>query len=428
MEYQAKSYNLPYGQDKLTFTLPASYEVSLLSPARVAAAANPAQLVKQALDRPAGGKKLAAFAGVRSAAIAINDKTRPVPHRHLLPPLLARLEALGLPPEAITLVIASGTHPPMPPEEFGLVLPPEILARYRVICHNAYDRDSLVHLGQTGRGTPVWLNRDYARAGLRLVVGNIEPHQFVGFSGGVKSAVIGLGGAETVNHNHAMMTDPQARLGRYDDNPVRQDIEEMGRLIEIHFALNAILNENKELVSALAGEPRAVMQQGMPRVRELYQINVSRPFDLVIASPGGHPKDINLYQAQKGLAHAALITKRGGAIVLAAACPEGTGSDKYEEWMADKTSWQEVFDRFRQEGFRVGPHKAFQIARDASQRRVLLLSEMPGGLVRKLLLEPVDSLETALSLVLPELAPQARIGIMPMANATIPALRQTNSE
>jgi nickel-dependent lactate racemase len=302
----------------------------------------------------------------------------------------------------------------MPPEEFGQVLSPEILARYRVICHNAYDRDSLVHLGQTRRGTPVWLNQDYAWAELRLVVGNIEPHQFVGFSGGVKSAVIGLGGAETVNHNHAMMTDPQARLGRYDDNPVRQDIEEMGRLIDIHFALNAILNEKKELVSAIAGEPRAVMQQGMPQVRELYQINVSQPFDLIIASPGGHPKDINLYQAQKGLAHAALITKTGGAIVLAAACPEGTGSDKYEQWMEEKTSYQEVFERFQQEGFRVGPHKA----------RVLLLSEMPGGLVQSLLLEPVDSLETALSLVLPELAPEARIGIMPMANATIPALQQ----
>jgi nickel-dependent lactate racemase len=428
MEHQTKSYSLPYGKDKLTFALPASYEVSLLSPARVAAAANPVQLVHQALDRPAGEKKLTAFAGVRSAAIAINDKTRPVPHRHLLPPLLARLEALGLPPQAITLVIATGTHPPMPPEEFGLVVPPEILARYPVICHNAYDPDSLILLGQTGRHTPVWINRDFARAELRLVVGNIEPHQFVGFSGGVKSAVIGLGGAETINHNHAMMTDPQARLGKYEDNPVRQDIEEMGRLIEIHFALNAILNEAKELVTVIAGEPRAVIEQGIPRVRELYQINASQPFDLVIASPGGHPKDINLYQAQKGLAHAALVTKTGGAIVLAAACPEGTGSDKYEQWMEDKTSYQEVFDRFQQEGFRVGPHKAFQIARDASQRRVILLSDMPAGLVRRLLLEPADSLEMALSLVLPDLAPQARIGIMPMANATIPALRQTNSE
>ena len=67
----------------------------------------------------------------------------------------------------------------------------------------------------------------------------------------------------------------------------------------------------------------------------------------MISSPGGHPKDINLYQAQKGLAHAALITRPGGTIILAAACPEGTGSPHYEEWMRGKKSYAEVFEAFR---------------------------------------------------------------------------------
>jgi len=346
-----------------------------------------------------------------------------VPHKYLLPPLLEQLEALGLPPDKITLLIATGTHPPMPPEEFEWVLPPEILARYPVICHNAYDQASLVHVGQTERGTPVWINRLYVEADLRIAVGNIEPHQFMGFSGGVKSAVIGLGGQETINRNHALMTDPQARLGEYDDNPARQDVEEMGRIVGIHFALNAILNERKQIVTAIAGAPEAVIRHGIPRVRELYQVSVPEPFDLVIASAGGHPKDINLYQAQKGLAHAALVTKAGGTIILTAACPEGTGSDKYEQWMEGLTSYEAVFERFRREGFRIGPHKAFQIARDAAKVRVLLVSEMEAGFVRSLLLTPVASLDRALSPALAALAPEARIGVMPLANATIPLLQ-----
>jgi nickel-dependent lactate racemase len=197
----------------------------------------------------------------------------------------------------------------------------------------------------------------------------------------------------------------------------------MGRIIRIHFALNAILNEHKQIVEVIAGAPETVMRYGIPRVRELYQVSVPEPFDLVIASPGGHPKDINLYQAQKGLAHAALVTKQGGTIILVAACPEGTGSDNYEAWMKGLTSYEAVFERFQQEGFRVGPHKAFQIARDAARARVLLVSEMQAGFVRSLLLTPVVSLDQALSLALADLSPAARIGVMPLANATIPVLQ-----
>lgn len=105
---------------------------------------------------------------IRSAAIAINDKTRPVPQGDLLPPLLARLLGLGLAPDAVTLLIATGSHPPMNPEEFGQVVPLEILRRHLVVCHDAEDRESLVYLGSTGRGTPVRINRRFAQADLRI--------------------------------------------------------------------------------------------------------------------------------------------------------------------------------------------------------------------------------------------------------------------
>lgn len=415
-------FKLPYGQTQRSVELPNSLDVTLLAPAEIPAAADPDQVVNDALHNPVGETILADFSDVRSVAIAINDKTRPVPHQHLLPPLLTQLENLGLPPVAITLLIATGTHPPMPPSEFEWVLPADILARYPVICHNAYNDESLHYVGQTERGTPVWINRHYAQADLRIVVGNIEPHQFMGFSGGVKSAVIGLGGPETINHNHALMTDSRSQLGRFDDNPARQDVEEMGRLIKIHFALNAILNDHKQLVEAIAGEPTAVVQAGIPRVLALNQVIVPAPFDLMIVSPGGHPKDINVYQAQKGLAHATLVTKAGGTVILVAACPEGSGSDKYEHWVRDRQSHQEVFDRFSAEGFQVGPHKAFQISRDSAKVQVYMVSDMSPELARSLLFNPADSLDEVLTTALTTLPVGGRIGVMPLANATIPVL------
>ncbi len=418
------AYSIPYGRSTRRFEIPDRFESELITLATNPGMTDPAQAVSAALDDLLGDVTWAEFSGVQSAAVAINDKTRPVPHQHLLPPLLARLEGLGLPPEKITLIIATGTHPPMSEDEYTAVLPQTIINRYPIICHDSDDTDSLVNLGKTSRGTPVWVNRNYVAADLRIVVGNIEPHQFQGFSGGVKSASIGLAGRATVNHNHAMMTDAKAKLGHIKNNPPRQDVEEIGHMIGVHLALNAILNDKKAIVKVVAGEPTAVMAAGVPLAQSICQVDVPERYDLVIASPGGHPKDINVYQTQKGLAHATLVTKPGGTIILAAACPEGTGSQGYERWVKERQSNEDVLAQFAQEGFRVGPHKAFQIARDATRVNVLLVSDMAPNFVRQLLLKPVANLQDAVDTAVSTLAPSTRIGVMPKANTTIPLLKR----
>jgi len=446
---------LPYGKTHLTFTLPDELDVQLLAPRDVAGADDPLATVGAALDLSPipsptkGGGPISPFPGreggrgVRYSpvgegsqgvrvAIAVNDKTRPVPHKVLLPPLLARLEARGVAPEAITLVIAIGTHIPMPVAEFAQVVPAEILGRYPVISHDC-DAADLVLLGKTRRGVEVRANRRFMEADLRIVVGNIEPHQFMGWSGGVKSATVGLAGRATINANHALMTQPGAELGHYDDNPARQEVEEIGQMMGIGYALNVIMNDRKEIVHALAGDPREVMRQGIPLARAIFQVAVAEPFDLMIIAPGGHPKDINIYQAQKALGHAALAMRPGGAVIWAAACPDGAGSKGYEAFMADPamTSYEAVLARYAAEGYRLGPHKAWQIARDASRVRLRFISDMTPDFARHLLLNPVadrpgvppqEQLAQAVATALAELPAGGRIGVMPWANATIPLL------
>ena len=413
---------IPYGKTRLNAEIADSYCLEVLLPKDAAPTADPAGAVKEAVYHPLGDVRPPQKG--QSVAIAINDKTRPVPHDHLLPPLLAGIRRAGIPNADVALIIASGTHPVMPPDEYPWILPPEILRGYRVICHDANNDADLTYLGQTSRGTPVHINREYVAADYRIVIGNIEPHQFQGFSGGVKSAAIGLAGKQTIQHNHAMMRENQARLGEYERNPARQDVEEIGQMIGIDFALNVILDPAKRIVKALAGDPLAVMKRGIPKLRAMYEIAVAAPYDLMIVSPGGYPKDINLYQSQKGMAHAAAVTKTGGAMVLCAACPEGSGSQSYEAWMMDPQIKRhaDVFARFADEGFRVGPHKAFQVSRDASRIHTVIVSELDDALVRRLLLHPMPDLQTAIDRALERLPRRPRIGVMPAANATIPLL------
>ena len=411
------TYTLPYGKKTLRLTMPKVANVDQITPKKTSPASSPKELIRASLQKA----HLASLADAKSVAIAINDKTRPVPHQHLLPPLLKEIAALGVPSQNITLLIATGAHPPMRKEEFSQVVPAEILRCYRVITHDCDHGPSLIHLGETERGTPVWINRTYAEADVRVVVGNIEPHQFQGFSGGAKSAAIGLAGRETINANHAWMTDPQARLGEYKENPARQDVEAIGDLADIHLALNVIMNAKKKIVRALAGSPRDVMERAIPLVKEIYQVNVETRYDLVIVTPGGHPKDINLYQSQKALAHAAQITRPDGTILLMAACPQGVGEERCEAWLKNAPSLNAILTRFRREGFQLGAHKAYQIARDAVKHKLYLYSEMPNTQVEALNLNPIYNLDAFMA---EAGTTNANIALMPYANATIPYLKE----
>lgn len=414
---------IPYGQFHLRAELPDAYTVEHILPRQQAAAPDPAAMVKDAVYNPLGD--VAPPRTGQTVAIAVNDATRPVPHEVLLPPVLGGIKHAGIADEEVIFIIATGAHPGLTSQEYSVILPPGITAAYRVLCHDASDEANLTYLGETARGTSVYINSAYMAADYRVVIGNIEPHQFQGFSGGVKSAAIGLAGLRTINQNHAMMSHSQSKLGIYDENPARQDVEEIGRMIGIDFAVNAILNPDKAIVAALAGDPFAVMQAGVPQVKALYEAPVAAPFDLMIASPGGHPKDINIYQSQKGLAHAASVTKTGGSLILCAACPQGSGSADYESWMAQPgmRSHGDVLEIFEREGFRLGAHKAFQVSRDAARLRAALVSELDDEFLRRLLLHPQPDLQTAIDRALELLPSDARIGVMPYANATMPVIQ-----
>ncbi len=255
---------------------------------------------------------------------------------------------------------------------------------------------------------------------LKICVGNIEPHHFMGFSGGVKTATIGLAGRETININHGCPA-AHKRSGVYHLNPMRQDIEQIGQKIPIHFCLGSVINEQKKITQIYWGEPMAVMKAAVPHIRETFGKIVSRPYDIVIASPGGHPKDINMYQAQKGLTHAARITKNKGWVILLAACPEGSGSQRYEDYVKKAKSHQSILKYFKKGFFEVGPHKAFQIAREAVRVNIILVSDLPPKQVKRWKLTPSkpELLEPLLQWLIEKHPPNPRIALLPAATRTM---------
>lgn len=414
-------YTIPYGEKSLTFSL--EYDlIDLILPAEIPGAADPLGKTRSALGNPLGVVDYQTWRGAKSVAIAINDKTRPVPLEYLLPPLITELEGLGIPRSAVTFLVATGTHKPLTVAEMTRLVPQAILAGCRILSHDCDDRENLIYLGKTLRGTPVWINRIFMEADIRIVIGDIEPHHFMGFSGGAKGAGIGMAGRETINANHAMLIDPCADIGVYLENPMRMDLEEIGDMLSIHLVVNAILNHHKEIVEVFAGKPREVMLAGIPVSLQVCATKISMPYDIVIASAGGYPKDINLYQSQKAISHAALFARKGGSIIVAAECREGSGSEGFEAFIAGKRSFREVEAEFKASGFQIGPHKAYQLARQAANYSIYLHSSIPPEQVRGFLLNPAIDIPETVANCLKSAPADPRIAILPYATTTLPRL------
>jgi len=411
------SIALPYHHSTIPLVIPDDMKVDIIKPPVAKPAANPEGMEKQRLLE--FFKAHPQLAKSTTVAIGVNDKTRPVPYDRLLPPLLDALHELGIGDQQITFVIATGTHAPVPQEEIDQLFPPDLVGSCRVITHDCDDSDNLLFLGKTNRGTNVYVNKPFYQAELRIVVGNIEPHHFMGFSGGAKTASIGLTGRQTIADNQSMITHPNAALAHYDDNPMRQDVEDIGKLIGVQLAVNAIIDEEFRILEILVGEPLDVMAHGIPIVRKTCMTKVSHSYDLVIGSAGGYPKDINLYQAQKGLTHAIQVLRDGGVAILVAACTEGIGSAGYEAFVRGEPSQAAVMEKFMTSGFKIGPHKAFQMARQALRVNIIIVSEIPEADIRSLLLTPAASLDSAIASALAMLPPMPRVAVLPYATHTL---------
>jgi nickel-dependent lactate racemase len=421
-----QTINLPYGKDTMLLNLPDDLPADIILPAKSTPSMDEQSIVNNSLTHPLGDFSWEKIKAVGKVCIAINDKTRPVPNNVLVPPILEKLKKIGFAPEQIEFLIATGTHIPMQTDEFPRLLPREIIEKYQITSHDCDNEDLLIFLGETSRKTSVWVNKKFYEADLKIVIGNIEPHHFMGYSGGAKTAAIGLAGRLTINTNHAMLVEPEATFGVYDENPTRLDVEEIGDLIKIDAALNIVMNQSKQILYAFWGTPREVMLAGIPFSQKICQTEIEQAgYDLVIASPGGYPKDINLYQAQKALSHAASITRDGGCVILVAACAEGVGSHSYEQFLEGITSPNEVFAKIQKEGFKVGPHKALQFAREQKRIKIIVISGIEPDRLERLFLTPSSNLESAIKEAMKNLPMKPRIAVMPKATNTIPCIKKT---
>ena len=375
--------------------------------------------VVHALENPIGSPRLRDIVKPgEKIAIITSDITRPMPTYKVMPALLDELAAAGVDFKDVTLVFALGSHRKQSPEEQKRLAGDVAYGKINVVDS---DPEDCVHMGVTANGTPVDITRVVAEADRRIALGNIEFHYFAGYSGGYKAVMPGVSTPAAIQSNHKLMIRPESCAGRLEGNPVREDIEEAGRICGLDFILNVVLDEHKNIVKVVCGDPVKAHRVGTAFLDKLYTKEIDCGADIVIVSQGGAPKDLNLYQTQKALDNSKHAVKDGGIIILIGSCAEGYGEHTFEDWMLNSESPDDLVNKIRR-NFVLGGHKAAAIGMVLQRADIYLVSDMDPALVQRSFMKPYSSAQQAFDDALVKLGDNADVITMPYGGSVLPRL------
>jgi nickel-dependent lactate racemase len=331
--------SIAYGRGFIPLTLPGGAQATVIRKAVLPKIADQHGAVIDAFAQPVGCAPLAELArGKNSACILICDITRPVPNGLFLRPMIETMVESGVPLGGVTVLVATGLHRPNLGGELAeLVGDPWVLEHVRVENHDARNTEDHIDFGRTPtRGTPVSINRLFAEAELRIATGLVEPHFMAGWSGGRKVVAPGVAGHETIRtfHSARFMEDPLAVQCNLAGNPLHEEQLQIVRMLGDIYALNTVIDEDRDLVAVTFGEVIESHLQAVDFIARATRIPVGRRFKTVVTSSAGYPLDKTYYQTIKAMVTPLDILEPGGTLIVASEISEGFGSHEFRDAQA----------------------------------------------------------------------------------------------
>jgi nickel-dependent lactate racemase len=373
-------------------------------------------IIIEALKNPINSETLENIVKTGERIVIItSDITRPMKSRVVLPYILQELQNANVGQDDITIVLALGSHRKHTDEEKIHLVGEEVYNTIKIIDS---DMNDCKNFGTCKNGTPVDIFTPVAEADRIICLGNVEYHYFAGYSGGAKAIMPGVSSYAAIQANHSNMVKEGSFAGSLDMNPVRQDIDEVGKHIKIDFIFNVLQASDKTIVGAFAGHYIHAHRAACRALDAMYKVNIKEKANVVIVSPGGYPKDINIYQAQKALDNARHAVKDGGTIILCASCKEGFENAIFEKWMMTKTKEQMVKEI--KENFVLGGHKAAAIAMTLMKSEIYMVTDYDKTTIEHMGFKYFNNLQDAVDSALNKSVHSSSVIVMPAGGSTLP--------
>ena len=412
--------DVPYGSGLIPVQVPNHGQV--VKPRQLPGIADLRKAIREALDNPIGCEPIRVLAkGKKDAVVVINDTTRPEPSGPILEEILIDLAEAGIAEEKVTVMIACGNHILSAPDEIRQMVGEDLFSRLRILNHDCNDKPNLAIVGESETGIPIWINSFVANASFKITTGLITPHHSAGYSGGRKSILPGVAGLETLKRHHSFPIRPyEPTYGWLKGNPFHEEALRIARQVGVDFILNAVQSGTGDISMFVAGELEAAHERGVEACKTNWELNLSHRYDVVIVTPGGYPRDIDLHQSQKAMSSAEMLVEKDGIIVLFAECRKGIG--KFADWLKAAESPREVIERFKREGFNEDhSSKAFMCARALEQYKVIVCC---GGIsddeLQQMFFTPAPTPQDAIDQAMALAGVNARVLVLPYAVNCVP--------
>ncbi len=416
---------VPYGKGEMDFDLASDRLLEIISPSEVVPAKNPSLEVETALKTPLGGPTIEELAPKgKTVVIAVDDITRTTPTDLLLPPIMNSLKRAGAVKDKIKVIVALGTHRRMTEAEMKEKYGSEVVEEYEFINHAFDDESQLKYLGDIAKDVPIWINRHFIEADIRIVTGNVIPHFNAGWGAGAKILLPGLAGEETVGrmHVHSAMTTPNG-LGM-EENPTRKVIDAFAQRVNIHLLVNSVITRRKEIVKVYAGHFIKAHRRGIEHAKHVYSVPTHGLSDITISS--SHPADIEYWQGLKGLFSADLATRVGGGIIEVTPCPEGVSvmHPKWVEYLQYSTEeLKGMYQAGKIEDF-VALGLALNVAHVREKHPVCIISDgISEEQSEKMRFQKFDRVEDAIATLTRKYGSDSKIKILTHGGETYPVLQ-----
>ena len=429
-----KKYQLPYGNGFQEVTLPEEkvlYDIhgnkadvqediaaANLAAVRCPIASQPLQKVVWKGDK---------------VAVIVSDVTRLVRTAEFLPVIISEINAAGVPDEDITIIVATGTHRAHTHDEDIAVCGKDIVKRIKIHQHDSRNNEELTDLGVTSFSTPILIDSYVAEADKVIITGAVSLHPMAGFGGGRKAVMPGVSGHATIMHNHAIALAPKVgdgcnplcETGLLEGNPLHEDMVEVTKKLVPAFLVNMVFTPEGKLHEVVAGHWYKAWEKGCKDLVAMAGVPIKELADVVFASAGGSPKDMNLYQSCKAHMNAVFAVKKGGIMILTLECPDIKEPAIFTDWFSKSDVLQ--FEKDVRADFSIPAFVAFKTRCIVNSLTTYLVTKPENfEFVRQTGQIPVASLEEAWLIAQQELAKQGKddykITIMGHASATMPVL------
>lgn len=420
-------YELGFGHSTQTVSLPDGCVSAVLCGNPVPSLSDIPGAIAAAVSNPVAAMALADIVrpGEKICLIA-SDITRSwIGYPHFLPSILNELNQLGIPDQDITLLVALGAHRGHTAAEHTAAYGEEVVRRVRIVQSYAKEAADFVYVGTTSFGTQAYLNKHAVEADKVILTGGIAYHSMAGFGGGRKGVVPGIARYSTIQENHRLCLNSEGpgiseytASGNIDTNLMHQDLLEMAKMLQPDFLINALHSPDGGFYGFVAGDWEQAWLAGCQTIREIYGVPVAEKAELVIASAGGFPKDLNLYQGTKAMDNACMAVQENGVVILVLACPDIGEPPDFSAWFELDVEQRESKLR---EGFTVPGFVALKCGYDLRQiRHILVTLPQNREFIEKAGFIYADKLQQAVAMAEQMLGKPYRAIIMPDGANTVP--------